>query len=102
MAPGSSSLLPSSLLSSLPVVFLDEPTTGMDPISRRHVWDIVGELVCRVLGLQAAQAGHLCKLCYVGWDRSVVWAHTQQAAQPSPRPQQSPVQRTPRRGGRWC
>jgi ABC-type multidrug transport system ATPase subunit len=22
-------------------VYLDEPTTGMDPISRRHVWDII-------------------------------------------------------------
>ena len=26
------------------VVYLDEPTTGMDPISRRHVWDIIGAL----------------------------------------------------------
>ncbi|GBG71074.1 hypothetical protein CBR_g8373 [Chara braunii] len=23
------------------IVYLDEPTTGMDPISRRHVWDII-------------------------------------------------------------
>ncbi|KAK1549150.1 hypothetical protein Q3G72_004987 [Acer saccharum] len=23
------------------LIILDEPTTGMDPISRRHVWDII-------------------------------------------------------------
>ena len=31
-----------ALLGDPLVVYLDEPTTGMDPISRRHVWDIIG------------------------------------------------------------
>eukprot|EP00192_Tetraselmis_astigmatica_P020949 CAMPEP_0117674012 /NCGR_PEP_ID=MMETSP0804-20121206/14798_1 /TAXON_ID=1074897 /ORGANISM="Tetraselmis astigmatica, Strain CCMP880" /LENGTH=279 /DNA_ID=CAMNT_0005482827 /DNA_START=381 /DNA_END=1220 /DNA_ORIENTATION=- len=30
-----------ALLGDPKVVYLDEPTTGMDPISRRHVWDII-------------------------------------------------------------
>jgi len=29
------------------VIFLDEPTTGLDPRSRRVMWDIVGDLVAR-------------------------------------------------------
>lgn len=33
-------VLPGSLRDAQ-VVYLDEPTTGMDPITRRHVWDIV-------------------------------------------------------------
>uniref|UniRef100_A0A803L940 ABC transporter domain-containing protein n=1 Tax=Chenopodium quinoa TaxID=63459 RepID=A0A803L940_CHEQI len=31
----------SALLGDPKLVILDEPTTGMDPISRRHVWDII-------------------------------------------------------------
>ncbi|MEW5309052.1 MAG: hypothetical protein WDW38_000964 [Sanguina aurantia] len=32
-----------ALLGNPKVVYLDEPTTGMDPISRRYVWDIIQE-----------------------------------------------------------
>jgi ABC-type multidrug transport system ATPase subunit len=27
--------------SALQIIFLDEPTTGMDPVSRRQVWDVI-------------------------------------------------------------
>jgi len=26
------------------IIFMDEPTTGMDPVSRRHVWNLIQEL----------------------------------------------------------
>lgn len=32
------------LMTKPPVLFLDEPTTGLDPVSRAAVWDIVKEL----------------------------------------------------------
>ena len=33
-----------SLLHKPPVIFLDEPTSGVDPISRRSFWDLIYEL----------------------------------------------------------
>lgn len=37
--------LAASLLNRPPVMFLDEPTTGLDPSSRAGMWDVVRELV---------------------------------------------------------
>lgn len=37
--------LAASLIASPPVIFLDEPTTGLDPRSRLAMWDIIKQLV---------------------------------------------------------
>ena len=37
--------LAASLIVSPPVLFLDEPTTGLDPRSRLAMWEVIGELV---------------------------------------------------------
>ncbi len=37
--------LAASLVTSPPVLFLDEPTTGLDPRSRLQMWDVIKELV---------------------------------------------------------
>ncbi|MBO0684803.1 MAG: ATP-binding cassette domain-containing protein [Candidatus Dormibacteraeota bacterium] len=36
--------LAASLIVLPPVLFLDEPTTGLDPRSRRQMWDVIGSL----------------------------------------------------------
>jgi ABC-2 type transport system ATP-binding protein len=33
--------LAASLLTRPPVLFLDEPTTGLDPVSRQRVWEVI-------------------------------------------------------------
>jgi ABC-2 type transport system ATP-binding protein len=37
--------LAGSLVASPPVLFLDEPTTGLDPLSRTEMWEVIVELV---------------------------------------------------------
>ena len=37
--------LAAALVNRPPVLFLDEPTTGLDPYSRNEVWEMIGELV---------------------------------------------------------
>jgi ABC-2 type transport system ATP-binding protein len=34
-----------SLIATPPILFLDEPTTGLDPRSRLKIWDIIGRLL---------------------------------------------------------
>jgi ATP-binding cassette subfamily A (ABC1) protein 1 len=33
-----------SLIGSPPIVFLDEPSTGMDPVARRFMWDVIASV----------------------------------------------------------
>ena len=37
--------LAASLMTRPPVLFLDEPTTGLDPTSRQRVWEAIRELI---------------------------------------------------------
>ncbi|BCB91361.1 hypothetical protein Psuf_086740 [Phytohabitans suffuscus] len=37
--------LAASLVAHAPVLFLDEPTTGLDPLRREQLWAVVGDLV---------------------------------------------------------
>jgi ABC-2 type transport system ATP-binding protein len=37
--------LAASLMTRPPVLFLDEPTTGLDPVSRQRVWEVIRELI---------------------------------------------------------
>src|SRR5205823_13279865 len=37
--------LAAALIHRPPVLFLDEPTTGLDPKSRNDLWGLIGELV---------------------------------------------------------
>ena len=39
--------LAGALIAEPPVLFLDEPTTGLDPRSRNELWDVIRDLVAR-------------------------------------------------------
>ncbi len=36
-----------AMLGNPPIVFLDEPSTGMDPEARRFMWDIISRITTR-------------------------------------------------------
>ena len=36
-----------AMLGNPPIVFLDEPSTGMDPEARRFMWDVISRIATR-------------------------------------------------------
>jgi len=53
-----------ALIGSPKVVFLDEPSSGMDPVSRRHMWDIIiGERANRAIVLTSHSMEECEALC---------------------------------------
>jgi ABC-type multidrug transport system ATPase subunit len=55
--------LANSTIGNAPVVVLDEPTTGMDPLSRRFVWNHITSIKSeRVILLTTHVSGHLSSL----------------------------------------
>ncbi|CAG7824302.1 unnamed protein product [Allacma fusca] len=50
-----------AMLGNPPVVFLDEPTTGLDPVARRHVWNAVSRL--RESGTSVVITSHSMEEC---------------------------------------
>ncbi|CAG7716860.1 unnamed protein product, partial [Allacma fusca] len=50
-----------AMLGNPPVVFLDEPTTGLDPVARRHVWNAINRL--RETGTSVVITSHCMEEC---------------------------------------
>lgn len=50
-----------ALIGDPPVVFLDEPTTGVDPVARRNLWDVL--VRCQKSGQAIILTSHRCVLC---------------------------------------
>jgi len=50
-----------SLIGNPPMVFLDEPTTGMDPLAKRHVWNAI--IKARQMGTSIVLTSHSMEEC---------------------------------------
>ncbi|MFP2908580.1 ATP-binding cassette domain-containing protein [Pyxidicoccus sp. 3LFB2] len=72
-----------ALVADPEVLFLDEPTTGLDPQSRRAMWDVVAGLKAR--GCTVVLTTHYMEEAEVLCDRLVIIDHGRVIAQGSPR-----------------
>lgn len=65
------------------LVFLDEPTTGLDPQARRHLWDIIGEI--KAGGKTVILTTHYMEEAEILCDRLAIMDHGRIIAMGSPR-----------------
>jgi ABC-2 type transport system ATP-binding protein len=72
-----------SLVHEPPVLFLDEPTTGLDPQSRANVWDHIRAL--RDVGTTVFLTTHYLDEADILCDRLVIMDHGQVVAEGTPR-----------------
>ena len=111
-------LLALGLINDPELIFLDEPTTGLDPQARRNFWELVQEIKSR--GKTVLLTTHYMEEAYVLCDEIAIMDHGKIIAQgrpincsssisrayPSscPRGRAHPAQRNPGQGfrERWC
>lgn len=75
-------LLAIALANDPELVFLDEPTTGLDPQARRHLWEIVREIKSR--GKTIALTTHYMEEAQILCDRIAIMDHGHIIAMGSP------------------
>ena len=66
-------LLAMALCNDPDLIFLDEPTTGLDPQARRHLWDIVRKI--RKSGKTLVLTTHYMEEAYLLCDRIAIMDH---------------------------
>ncbi|MCC7441712.1 MAG: ABC transporter ATP-binding protein [Bdellovibrionales bacterium] len=76
-------LLAMALVNDPDLVFLDEPTTGLDPQARRHLWDIVQRV--RARGKTVILTTHYMEEAQILCDRLVIMDHGKIIAEGTPR-----------------
>jgi len=76
-------LLAIALANDPEIVFLDEPTTGLDPQARRHLWEIIGEIKSR--GKTVVLTTHYMEEAEILCDRLAIMDHGKIIVMGSPR-----------------
>ena len=76
-------LLAMALVHNPEIVFLDEPTTGLDPRSRRDLWDVVRNL--KADGRTLILTTHYMEEAEVLCDQLVILSHGQTLRQGTPK-----------------
>lgn len=76
-------LLAIALVNDPDIIFLDEPTTGLDPQARRNFWDLINEI--KAEGKTIILTTHYMDEAYVLCDKIAIMDHGKIIAQGSPK-----------------